>query len=66
MKGKMKENEGSRCERYCGVFPANTSNNLWLADFISQFIGYTCTPSGITVTHNTSNLISHKPVTSGF
>jgi hypothetical protein len=48
--------------KYCDVFPLNTLNNLWVADFISQFIGYT--PRGITITHNTSNLISHKPVTS--
>jgi hypothetical protein len=49
---------------YGDVFPVNMSNNLWVADFISQFIGYT--PSGITstITHNTSKLISHKPVTS--
>jgi hypothetical protein len=44
------------------MLPGNASNNLCVADFMSQFIGYT--PSGITVTHNTSNLISHKPVTS--
>jgi hypothetical protein len=47
---------------YCDVFPVNTSNNLWVADFISQFIRYT--PSGITIIHNTSNLILHNPVTS--
>jgi hypothetical protein len=43
-------------------YPDNTSSNLWVADFVSQFIG--SSPSGITITHNTSNLISHKPVTS--
>jgi hypothetical protein len=47
---------------YCDVLPVNTSNNSWVADFISRFIG--CTPSGITITCNTSNLISHKPATS--
>jgi hypothetical protein len=26
---------------YCGVLPVNTSNNLWVADFVSRFIGYT-------------------------
>jgi hypothetical protein len=25
---------------YCDVLPVNTSNNLWIADFVSRFIGY--------------------------
>jgi hypothetical protein len=37
----------------CGILPKGP-NNLWVADFISEFIGYT--PSRITITHNTSNL----------
>jgi hypothetical protein len=30
---------------YCDVLASNASNNLWILDFISPFIGYT--PSGI-------------------
>jgi hypothetical protein len=26
---------------YCDVLPVNASNNLWVSDFISRFIGYT-------------------------
>jgi hypothetical protein len=47
---------------YYDVLPVNTSNNLWVADFVSQFIGFTS--SGITLADYTSNLKSHKPVTS--
>jgi hypothetical protein len=35
---------------------------LWVADFISRFIG--CTPNGITIAYYTSNLIPHEPATS--
>jgi hypothetical protein len=38
----------------CDVLPGNASNNLWVTDFISQFIGYT--PSGITINDNTLNI----------
>jgi hypothetical protein len=47
---------------YCDVLPVNTSNNSWVADFVSQFIGYTS--GGITLADYTSNLKSHKPITS--
>jgi hypothetical protein len=48
-------------DKYCEVLPVNASNNLLVADFISQFIG--CTRR-ITMACDTFNLISHKPVTS--
>jgi hypothetical protein len=35
-------------EIYCDVFPVNTSNNLWVADIVSQYIGYS--PRGIAIT----------------
>jgi hypothetical protein len=46
---------------YCDVLPVNTSNNSWVVDFVSQFIG--SSSSGITLADYTSNLNSHKPVT---
>jgi hypothetical protein len=44
------------CE--CHVLPVNASNNLWVADFISRFIGYI--PGVITLAYYTSNLLSHN------
>jgi hypothetical protein len=47
---------------YCDVLPVNTSNNLWVADFLSRFIGYYIRRSLQSLI--TFPITSHKPVSS--